>query len=171
MKRHALVSIVTALTLGWAGSAAADLHFGLGMAPSAKGKPVDGLVFEETSYLTAWLGRLRQRPLGLGWYVGGGLTPHSVDGGRYSERHYSYGILNGGTTLGLGGSLVAYAGLGYSIEAAEERRQGRLERTPSGHDALNLNAGLLYRFSYSWAGNIGFDSAAEAISFGVTRRL
>lgn len=161
-------ALVAALAFGFAGSVVADVHLGFGVAPKAKGKVVEDLTFEDTSYLTLWMGQLRRHT--LGWYIGGGFSPQGVDRPASFDLHYNYSIINGGTTFGLTEAMVAYAGIGYSIETGDVRRHGQIYRTETQHD-LNINAGLVYRFNSAWGGNFGYDSAAEAITLGVMRRM
>ncbi|WP_147305028.1 porin family protein [Alkalilimnicola ehrlichii] len=147
----------------------AGVHLGVGVAPNAKGREMDGMHFEDTTYLTVWMGRLR--PHALGWYVGGGVSPQLVDSSSPLDLHYNYNIVNGGTTFGLSNALAAYAGLGYSVENGEFRVHGEQRRTNASRDAINVNAGIVYRVTPSWGGKIGFDSAADAISIGIMRRM
>ncbi len=147
-------------------SAHAERIIGLGYAPTAKGKVLDGIQFGDTSYLTATVADISKKPLGLSWMVSASTTLNKLDETNSSDLVYGYTILNAGATINISSNLFAYAGVGYSIEKGQTVRLGRRLETTDDNNQFNTTVGLGLLLGAIGA-TVALDSASEAISFGL----
>ena len=149
----------------------ADGIAGIGWAPNAKGKEIEGYQFDDTNYLTFIFGSVDPEPMGIGWYIGGGITPHKVDETGTSYFHYAYYIFNAGLTFTLYKKIYLYGGIGYTYEDGEFKLNGITYTTTEHNNSFNINGGVLIEILGGYGLMAGYDTASSAASIGFFKRF